>query len=110
MRSSDGTLLKHFTPGPSPFSAGVNVFSQTISTETNPYVFPPISMIFPLLCLLKEQRVRMCTVVAPFSHSVAIWQPIIQAHCEKSVLLGKKGAKGVIKVPTKRVFCLMVWD
>ena len=42
MKSSDGMSLRHFTPGPSPLSSGVNIFSQNISCETNPYVFPPI--------------------------------------------------------------------
>ena len=45
---------------------------------------------------------------------VAIWQPIIQAHCEKSVLSGKLGKKGVIKIPSKKGFFLdnkgLKWD
>ena len=54
MKSSDGMSFRHFTPGPSPLSSGVNIFPQNISCETNPYVFPPISMIFPLVSFLKE--------------------------------------------------------
>ena len=111
MRSSDGTLLKHFTPGPSPFLAGVNVFSQTISTETNPYVFPPISMIFPLLCLLKEQRVRMCTVVAHrFRTVLRSGSQSYKLIVKSRFCLGRKELKVSLRFLLKRVFCLMVWD
>ena len=49
MFSAGGSRLKHFTSGPSPHTAGVNVFSQDISLELDPYVFPPISMILPVI-------------------------------------------------------------
>ena len=114
MKSSDGMSLRHFTPGPSPLSPGVNIFSQNISCETNPYVFPPISMIFPLVSFLKEQHVRGCTLVAPVLQSFPIWWPILQSYCIRSVLIGRLGEKGVIKVPSKRGFVLdnegLKWD
>ena len=114
MKSSDGMSLRHFTPGPSPLSSGVNIFSQNISCETNPYVFPPISMIFPLVSFLKEQHVRGCTLVAPLLQSFPIWWPILQSYCIRSVLIGRLGEKCVIKVPSKRGFVLdnegLKWD
>ena len=114
MKSSDGMSLRHFTPGPSPLSSGVNIFSQNISCKTNPYVFPPISMIFPFVSFLKEQHVRGCTLVAPVLQSFPIWWPILQSYCIRSVLIGRLWEKGVIKVPSKRGFVLdneeLKWD
>ena len=65
MHSSDGQILLHFTPGPSLNRFGVNVFAQDISTEVNPYVFPPFNLIMPLLSLWKEQNVKNCIFFAP---------------------------------------------
>ena len=41
-KDASGNLLKHFTPFPTPLSAGVNVFAQVIQQEENAYVFPPL--------------------------------------------------------------------
>ena len=80
MCSADGCPLRHFTVGPSPHTAGINIFSQDITCEGNPYVFPPISMIFPVISRLKEQGIRYCTLVAPVLDTVPIWWPVLQAH------------------------------
>lgn len=53
----NGKPLRHFTPYPTPLSAGVNVFSQDITLEKNPYVFPPFKLILPLIVYLKNQGV-----------------------------------------------------
>lgn len=58
MRSRSGCVLRHFTPYPTPDSAGVNMFSQDLSSEANPYSFPPFAMIFPTLCSLVERNVK----------------------------------------------------
>ncbi|KAJ8319535.1 hypothetical protein KUTeg_002916 [Tegillarca granosa] len=47
MCSSDNKPLPHFTPWPTPETAGVNVFSQDLTKESNPYVYPPFVLIFP---------------------------------------------------------------
>ena len=49
MKDRTGNSLKHFTPYPTPESAGINVFAQTLVSDENYYVFPPFQMIFPLL-------------------------------------------------------------
>jgi hypothetical protein len=54
MVDNDGRPLRHFTPFPSVGSSGVNVFSQDMSLEVNPYVFPPFNLIFPLLNFLRN--------------------------------------------------------
>ena len=54
------SLLPHFTPYPTPRSAGVNVFNQDLTNcdgvTVNPYVFPPFSMIPSLISLLSSQK------------------------------------------------------
>ena len=40
MMSVNGESLRHFTPFPTPGSAGVNVFTQAVKIEENPYVSP----------------------------------------------------------------------
>ena len=71
-------------------------------------------MIFPLVSFLKEQHVRGCTLVAPVLQSFPILWPILQSYCIRSVLIGRLGEKGVIKVPSKRGFVLnnegLKWD
>lgn len=54
MCSSDNKPLRHITPWPTPETAGVNVFSQDLTKESNPYVYPPFVLIFPLLNFLRE--------------------------------------------------------
>jgi len=39
----EGKVLRHFTPYPTPNSDGVDVFSQPVEKELNPYVHPPPS-------------------------------------------------------------------
>lgn len=65
MKDEFGKPLKYFTPHPTPLSARVNVFSQRLENEENPYVFPPFGLIFPLLNFLKSTGVRVCTMVVP---------------------------------------------
>lgn len=57
MRSIDGTAMKHFTPCHTPSSSGVNVFCQNVSGEENLYVYPPFTLILPVLNFLEEQGV-----------------------------------------------------
>ncbi|CAC5396545.1 unnamed protein product [Mytilus coruscus] len=101
MTTTSGEKLKHFTLAPSPLSAGVNV-----SLETNPYVYPPINIIFQVLAFLKEQHVRQCTFVAPLWDQAPIWLPIIKHHVISSFVLGFKGQKGIIEVPSKKGYIL----
>jgi hypothetical protein len=65
MRNPERKLLRHFTPWSMSLTAGVDVFAQDLAQESNPYVFPPYGMIFPVLSLLKEQKVPLCTCVLP---------------------------------------------
>lgn len=49
MLDNDGRPLRHFSSFPSVSSSGVNVLSQDLILEVNPYVFSPFNLIFPLL-------------------------------------------------------------
>ena len=114
MCSVDGCPLRHFTVGPSPHTAGINIFSQDITCEGNPYVFPPISMIFPVISLLKEQGTKYFSLVAPALDTVPIWWLLLQALSVGYVLFGKKGQKKVLKIPGKIGYVLgergLRWD
>lgn len=102
MTTKLGTKLRHFTPAPSPLSAGVNLFAQELSKEENPYVNPPFTLIFPVLNFLKEQRVRVCTLIAPELIQIPQWYPLLKRHTISSIVIGDKGQKGVLDVPSKK--------
>lgn len=103
MRSSDGKSLRHFTPCATPDSSGVNIFAQDLRKEGNMYVYPPFVLIFPLLCFLEEQGVS-CTLIVPQMTPVPMWWPKVEKSSVSSVVIGRKGQKGVVKVPSKKGF------
>ena len=43
-KDASGNLLKHFTPHPTPLSAGINLFVLVIPPEEKAYVFPPFAV------------------------------------------------------------------
>uniref|UniRef100_A0A8W8MKM7 Tyr recombinase domain-containing protein n=1 Tax=Magallana gigas TaxID=29159 RepID=A0A8W8MKM7_MAGGI len=106
MLNERGEKLRHFTQGPSPLSSGINVFSQDVSLEDNPYVFPPFCLISVLLKFLESQRVRKCTVVVPEIVPTPVWWPLFWLYVESFIVLGNKGDTGVLKLPSKQGFVL----
>lgn len=104
MKSSGGTALPHFTPYPTPYSSGVNLFAQDLSVVVNAYVYPPFALIHPVLLFLKEQKVGLCTCVLPLIKIVPVWWPLVQKHVIQSLELGARGDKGVIRVPSRKGF------
>ena len=114
MLSKDGAILRHFTPHPTPASAGVNVFAQDVEKENNPYVFPPLSMISPLLSLLEERKVPQCTLLVPLRLNTEVWWPkLIQfSQCIKKI--ASQGEKAVLWYPSKTGYSLdtdgLPWD
>ena len=68
-----GHLLPHFTPYPTPFSSGVDVFGQDFSQSVsnlllrNPYIFWTILFIGQVLNRLHTTHLS-CTVVVPDVH------------------------------------------
>ena len=104
MRDGNGQPLRHFTPFPTPSSSGVNVFSQDIVKEGNPYVFPPLTLIAPLLRYLAAQRVKGCTVVLPCICPIPFWWPYMRLHMVKIVQLARARESGVLFYPSKQGF------
>lgn len=101
MRDEKGVALRHFTPGPSPNTSGVNLFAQDVSLELNPYVFPPASLILSVLNFLIEQMVKVCTMVVLVPRSAPLWLPVIDLYVKSKLVLGEYGQCGVILVPSK---------
>ena len=61
-KDASGNLLKHFTPHPTPVTAGVDVFAQVIPPEENAYVFPPFVLVGPLLKFLETSNVSFTII------------------------------------------------
>ena len=90
MKSVDGEPLRHFTQWLTPHASGVNVFSQDLRKELNLYVYPPFGLVFPLLCLLKEQCVS-CTLVVPEFKPIPILWPRLVSNSIHSVCIASFG-------------------
>lgn len=104
MKDEFGKPFKHFTSYSSRFSGEVNVFSQRLENEENPYVFPPFGLIFLLLKFLKSTGVcRICTMVVPLSYPKPIWWPFLLSCTQDSLVLGRKSDKNVLLVTSNKV-------
>ena len=107
---SDGAgALKHYTPYPTPNSSGVDVFAQAVELEENPYVFPPFSMVSPLLNFFRERHLHACTVVLPREHIRPLWWPLVNLWATDFIELGLKGETGKVKYPSKQGWILDDW-
>ena len=110
-----GSQLPHFTPYPTPGSAGVNVFNQDLTgsdgVTVNPYAFPPFSVIPSLLSLLSSQG-AVTTKVMPCLSPLPSWWPMVRAMSSKEVLLARHGSRNAILCTTKQGFMprLLSWD
>ena len=101
-RGRDGSFLPHYSPWPTPYSLGVNVFAQPIPIEHNVYVFPPFVLVGPLLRYFFDQRQRFAfTIVVPRFRPHRYWWAILQAMAVDSFLLGRKGDPAVLLFPSR---------
>lgn len=91
MQDKDGLPLCHFTPFPTPGSAGVNVFSQTLCPSDNLYVFPPFALVLPVLSYLRSQKVKFCTMVVPCDDVKPFGGQCFVIHWWIILLLARKG-------------------
>lgn len=102
-----GNPLKHFTSYPTPGSSGVNVFNQDLSVcdgnRVNAYVFPPFSLIGPLLRFLASVN-AVVTVVVPLTSRLPGWWPLLNALSSHSVLVAEKGSPDTLLFPSKDGF------
>ena len=89
-RDSHGFRLRHFTLWPSPESAGVNIFAQTLHSSDNAYVFPPLALVGIVLRFLSSKPCPF-TFVTPDPHPRRYWWPLISGRSTDSVRLGALG-------------------
>jgi len=104
MQDKDGLPLCHYTPFPTPGSAGVNVFSQTLCPSDNLYVFPPFALILLVLSYLRSQKVKFCTMVVPCDDVKPVWWPVLYNSLVDHIIIGKKGELNVLLLPSKKGF------
>ena len=105
MTYHDGSPLPHFTPQPSPQSCVVNFFAQDLSSGVPfleyPYVFPPLSLMGPVLRFLKFHG-RSCTVIALDVYPRKYWWPLIKSCARNSCRLAVKGEVGALLLASKQ--------
>ena len=97
-KGADGKALCHFSPCSTPNSAGVNLFTQTLTVDDNAYTFPPITMIGPVLRYLLSSRCRFTLVI----HDIfprRFWWPMVKGHALDSVRLGVKTQPDILLFP-----------
>ena len=97
-----GNPLPHFTPWPTPGSAGVNVFANSLPARQNIYIFLPFVLIGPLLRYIFSQDFHDAfTLVVPDFHTRPFWWAPIQAMIVDRLLLGRKGSSSVLLFPSR---------
>lgn len=101
----EGRILPFFSPYPCPFCSGVNIFAQMVQPSTiglfeNPYVFPPIGLIAPVLEFLKSLHLSF-TMVVPDVLPRRHWWPVLCAISESRALLAPARSVGALLVPSK---------
>ena len=101
-RDRSGNPLPHFTPWPTPGSAGVNVFANSLPARQNVYIFPPFVLIGPLLRYIFSQDFHHAfTLVVPGFHTRPYWWAPLQALIVDRLLLGRKGSSSVLLFPSQ---------
>ena len=102
-----GARLPHFTPWPTPRSHGVNLFTQDLEVDgscfSNPYVFPPFSLIAPVLKFLSKFR-RPFTIVVPGEFPRRFWWPTLMAMSSDVICLALENDPDVLLFPSKEGF------
>ncbi|KAK3749146.1 hypothetical protein QZH41_009832, partial [Actinostola sp. cb2023] len=84
-----GRPLRFFSQLPCPESEGTNVFAQNIAEHENCYVFPPFSLIGPLLKHLQSQGCPV-SIVVPDLTPRKYWWPLICRRASSSFMLAQK--------------------
>ena len=101
-RNRSGNPLPHFTPWPTPGSAGVNVFANSLPARQNIYILPPFVLIGPLLRYIFSQDFHSAfTLVVPDFHTQPFWWAPLQAPIVDRLLLGRKGSSSVLLFPSR---------
>jgi hypothetical protein len=112
--SASGIPLRFFSPFPCPGSSGVNVFGQHLNEHENAFVFPPFTLIGPLLRHLQSQGCPFSIVVPDLSPK-RYWWPLLARSASASFKLGRKGEANVLLFPSKNASVCwvtrhLIWD
>ncbi|XP_015752404.1 PREDICTED: uncharacterized protein LOC107332195 [Acropora digitifera] len=98
-----GNSLPHFTPVPSPGSAGVNFFAQDLTTfgplMQCPYIFPPPVLVFPVLSYLRSMK-QACTIAVLDSYPRKYWWPLLHHYAKKAVKIASTGDGDLLLIPS----------
>ncbi|KAK3698766.1 hypothetical protein QZH41_014521 [Actinostola sp. cb2023] len=95
-----GRPLRFLSPFPCAGSSGVNVFAQPIPVGENAYLFPPFTLIGPLLKHLQTQGCPFSMVVPDLSPR-RYWWPLLTRSASSCFKLGVKGDPRVLLFPSK---------
>jgi len=95
-----GCPLKFFSPFPCAQAQGTNVFSEVLSPCRNASVFPPFTLIGPLLRYLVSQPCPF-TMIAPDVSCRKYWWPLLQHQATIAFKLGQKGNNSILLFPAK---------
>ena len=101
MKRLEGQPLQHFTPSPSPLSAGVDAFSQAIDKHGNYYAFPPYCLLASVIRFIIDEQIN-CTLI--FSHFIPVsnWFTLVLRYAVCITIVGFKGDKGVLMFPSRK--------
>ena len=94
-KGRDGNNLPFFSPYICSGSKGVNMLAQPLPSQQNLYVFPPFTLIGPLIRYLRSFNARI-TIIVPDISPRKYWWPIINSLAVDSLLIGKKRQTGVL--------------
>ena len=76
------------------------IFSQALSSSKNAFVFPPFTLIGPLLKFLTLQPCPF-TLIAPDVSPRKYWWPLLQRQATVAFKLGQKGDNSILLFPAK---------
>ncbi len=100
-----GNPLPHFTPEPSPASAGINLFAQDLRQHQRimrrPYVFPPSVLVGPVFSFLRTNQ-QDCTFLVMDVFPRKYWWPLLQASSKKVTKLASRGDITALRLPTSQ--------
>lgn len=105
MMGKNGDPLPHFTPYPTPGSAGVNMFAQIVGSGENCYVFPPQPMIPAVINFIEQEKLN-CSLVVPSPIVTPVWMPHLLAKAKGVLKLGEKGSRNVLLYPSRKGYHL----
>lgn len=103
MTDLKGTSLKHFTPYPTPLTAGVDVFAQVYSPGENYYAHPPFCLIPAVVRFIIQEGIN-CTLIFPDVKPHQSWFTLVQRFAASVIPVGLQSDKGVIQYPSRRGF------